>query len=81
MNKLYQSMMGQNPLSNLKNMMNLMRNSNNPQAFLQTAMQNNPQMKQAMQMIQANGGDAKAVFYNLAKQKGVNPDDILNQLR
>lgn len=39
------------------------------------------QIGQAMELVQQNGGDARAAFYNLAKQKGVNPDDILNQLR
>ena len=43
--------------------------------------QSNPQLQQVMQYIQENGGDAKTAFYNLAKQKGVDPNDILNQVR
>ena len=82
MNKLFQQMQNQNPyLANIKGMMKMMRSANNPQALMQSMMNKNPQMKQAMDLIQQNGGDAKTAFYNLAKQKGVNPDDILNQLK
>lgn len=86
MNKLYQSMQStmtnQNPfLANVKNMMNMTKSSGNPQMFLQQMMSKNPQVKQAMEMVQSNGGDAKSLFYALAKQKGIDPNTILNQLR
>ena len=42
---------------------------------------NNPQMQQVMQVIQQNGGDARAAFYNMAQQLGKDPNVILNQLR
>lgn len=41
----------------------------------------NPNYQQAQQLIQQNGGDAKAAFYNLAQQMGVDPEQILSQLR
>ena len=53
----------------------------NPQSTLSQMAQSNPQLQQVMQYIQENGGDAKTAFYNLAKQKGVDPNDILNQVR
>jgi hypothetical protein len=34
-----------------------------------------------MQLIQANGGDPKAAFYSLAKQRGINPEDFLRALQ
>ena len=34
-----------------------------------------------MDLVNQNGGDVKKVFYDMAKQKGVNPDDILNILK
>ena len=40
---------------------------------------NNPQMKQVMDYINANGGDPKTAFYKLAKEKGVDPETILKQ--
>lgn len=42
---------------------------------------NNPQMQQVMQVIQQNGGDAKAAFYNMAQQRGVDPNEVLKQLQ
>ena len=63
-----------------KNMLNMARNAGNPQAMLSQMMKNNPNYNQAMKIIEENGGDAKAAFYNLAQQNGVNPDDILSML-
>lgn len=44
-------------------------------------LENNPNYNAVMELIKQNGGDAKAAFYNLAKEKGVNPEDILNMAR
>ena len=33
------------------------------------------------QFIQNNGGDPKAAFYALAKQRGIDPDSFLSMLR
>lgn len=62
-------------------MMNLMRNSGNPQAMLSSMMQNNPQVKQVMDFVNQNGGDPKKAFYDLAKQNGIDPQEILNMLK
>ena len=51
----------------------------NPQAFLQNLASQNPQLQQVMQMC--NSTNPKDVFYALCKQRNVNPDDILNQLK
>lgn len=42
--------------------------------------QNNPQIKQVMDYVNQNGGDPKEAFYKLAKEKGVDPDEILKQV-
>lgn len=88
MNSLYQEMMGnqaQNAQSgnmqSLRQIANAVRNSRNPQMMLMQLAQSNPQMKQAIEYIGQNGGNAKEAFYALAKQKGVNPDTILNMFR
>ena len=44
-------------------------------------MANNPQAANAMNLIQTYGGDAKAAFYALAKQKGVDPEQFLRALQ
>jgi hypothetical protein len=38
-------------------------------------------MKQAMDYVNQNGGDAKEAFYKLANENGVNPEDIINYLK
>lgn len=65
-------------MAQIKNMMKLVKTNGNPTQLLQSMSQNNPQLKQVMTMV--NGKNPKEVFYELAKQKGVNPDDILKEL-
>ena len=62
-------------------MKQIMASVQNPQAMLNQMVSCNPQMKQVMDYINQNGGDAKAAFYKLADEKGVNPDDILSQIK
>ena len=66
-------------LAPIKNMMQMLNSAQNPQAVLQMLAQKNPQMTQVMQLV--GGRNPQQVFYELCRQKGVNPDDILNQLR
>ena len=44
-------------------------------------MQVNPQIKMIMDMVKNSGMTPKDLFYKLAEEKGVNPEDILKQLR
>lgn len=65
-------------LQNLnQQMINAIKTARNPQAMLQ----NMPQYKQVMDYIQQNGGNAKEAFYSKAREMGVNPEEILNQLK
>lgn len=59
----------------------MVQNSKNPNAMLGTLMGQNPQMQNVMGIINQYGGDAKKAFYETAKAKGVDPDQILNMLR
>lgn len=43
-------------------------------------LQNDPRMKDVYSFINQNGGDPKAAFYALAKQKGYDPQEVLNQV-
>ena len=61
--------------------MQMVRSAGNPQAMLGQLLQNNPQMRQAMNLVQQYGGDAQKAFYALAQQRGVNPDEILSMLQ
>lgn len=42
---------------------------------------NLPEMKNILGLINQNGGNAKQFFYKLAEQKGVNPDTILSMFK
>ena len=47
----------------------------------QTMIQQLPQFKQVMDYVNENGGDPQRAFYKMADQMGINPDDIINQLK
>ena len=63
----------------LKQLMNMVQSSGNPQQMLAQMAQQNPQLAQVMDMCK--NGNPQQMFYALCQQKGVNPNDILNQLR
>ena len=67
-------------MTQIKQMMELVRNARNPAQMLSKIASSNPQVNQVMKMVEASG-DPKKAFYELARQKGVNPNDILNLLK
>ena len=72
------------PRSNSNSLLDLMkqvRNSSNPTEAMEKMLTSNPNFQGVVNYINQNGGDAKTAFYNLAAQKGVDPNTILNQLR
>lgn len=89
MNPLFQAMNGNatqsqamgNPqiMQSIKRMVGMLNGVQSPEKALQMLAQQNPLMAQVMQMT--SGRDPKQVFYEMCSQKGVNPDDILNQLK
>jgi len=55
---------------------------NNQVVNQQPQIQNDPNALNYIQtMLQRSGGDAKAAFYLAAKEKGVDPETVLNQVR
>ena len=60
-------------VSQIKQMMNC----GNPQMMLNQV----PQYRQVMQYVNENGGDAQAAFYKKAEELGIDPNEILSQLR
>ena len=59
----------------------MLQMSRNPQIMMQTMVKSNPAYKQAMDYINANGGNPKDAFYKLAQEKGVDPDEFLRSLK
>lgn len=61
--------------------MNTVKAAQNPHTALQALINRNPQLKQVMDIVNQNGGNAEQVFYKLAQEKGINPEEILNMLK
>ncbi|MBP5709558.1 MAG: hypothetical protein J6W84_01065 [Bacteroidales bacterium] len=59
----------------------MVRSANNPDAMLRMLAQNNPQLRQAMDLVEQSGGDPEKAFYALCQQKGINPQQILSGLK
>ena len=58
-----------------------MQAARNPQAMLSQMMQNNPQYSQIMNYINQNGGNPEKAFYKMAKEKGIDPENFLKELK
>lgn len=71
----------------MKNLLQLFSGIKNPQQFLQSMMSNsqvmgNPMAKNAVDMMQ--NGDVSGVEQmarNLCKEKGLDPDDVMKQMK
>ena len=61
--------------------MNLMRSGGNPQSLMMTMLQNSPAYGEIMSFLNKNNGDARTAFYDMAKQKGVDPNQILDMMK
>ena len=68
-------------LGQIKGLMNMMQSGGNSQSLIQSMLASNPQMNQIMKLVQQYNGDARSAFYDLAKQKGVDPNDVINLLK
>lgn len=76
-NPILQMINGQANNSSPLGTLSSLRNSSNPQELLKSM----PQYQQAVNYVNQNGGDPRTAFYNLAAQRGINPNDILNKIR
>lgn len=65
-------------LAPIKNIINALKAAKNPQAYIQEMIAADPNMKKAINYINANGGDPKKAFYKLAQENGLNPEEILH---
>lgn len=68
-------------LGPVKQMMQAVQMAQNPALALQQMAGQNPQLQQAMQLVQQSGGDAKAAFNKLCQERGIDPQQILGMLK
>lgn len=76
-NQMMSSALNNNPIMK---MFQTVMSAQNPNAMMQTLAQNNPQLQQTLNYINQNGGNAKQLFYQMAQQKGKDPNTIINNL-
>lgn len=70
-----------NRMPQVRQIMGTLRAAQDPQAALGQMLNGNPAYRQVTELLRQNGGDARAAFYSLAGQMGVDPAEILDALR
>ena len=71
--------MNMNPNFQLKNMYQLLMNSQNPMAMFQQMAVQNPRLRPIVEMLRNKS--PQEVFNNLCQQKGVNPDEFIKNIK
>ena len=64
--------------ANIKQMAQMFKSLNNPQAIIQKALNENPQLKA---VLDAANGDPEKAFRDMAAQMNVDPDEIISLLK
>lgn len=64
----------------ISNLINMVKNGGNPNAMIMQMCQSNPQLQPLLGALKS-GQNPEQLFYQVCKQKGINPQDILNQLK
>ena len=59
----------------------MVKNSQNPTAMIQQMMNNNPNLKQVMDVINQHGGNIEKAVRTVAEQNGLNPEDVINMFK
>ncbi len=83
---LFQSLPQTQPMNlegvaQLRQLYSILKSSNNPMMMLQNLAKSNPSVKSALELVQQYNGDPQAAFYALARQKGIDPKQILDILK
>lgn len=68
------------PTNNIMNMINSLKQSKNPMQTLMNLASKDNSVLNVLKEVQANGGNAKALFFKKAQQMGIDPNTILNKL-
>ena len=74
-----------NPLVNninmdyIKNIYQAITTSQNPQQLFMQMAQNNPQLQPVVQAMR-HGMNPQDIFYNMCKQRGINPQEFISNI-
>jgi hypothetical protein len=67
-------------LGPIRQMIGAVKAAQNPMAALQQMAGQNPQLQQALQLVQQSGGDPQAALNKLCQERGIDPQQILSML-
>lgn len=68
-------------MQNITNIIQFAKGQPNPQMLIQQMMKNNPQAAQILSQMQSQGQSPKDIVINILKQRGIDPEQIMRQLR
>ena len=83
MNTIFQQLnqANQMPQNNINPMIQMIKNSKDPQQLISMFANKNPQFAQIMNTLNTGNITPKQLFLNMAQQKGINPNDIISLLK
>lgn len=70
-----------NQQNNMLGVINTIKAAKNPTMMLKQLASQNPNVANAMNLINQNGGDPKRAFYSEAQRLGIDPNQILGMLK
>lgn len=77
-----QNNQGNNALmQNITNIIQFAKGQPNPQALIQQMIMRNPQAAQMLNQMQSSGQYPKDMVIGMLKQRGIDPEQIMKQLR
>ena len=66
-------------MANIRNMYQMLMNSNNPQQLFMNMARQNPQLQPIAQALN-NGANPQQLFYELCKQRGIDPNEFIKNV-
>lgn len=72
--------MNTNRIGQMKSMYQAFQNAKNPMALFQQMAMKNPQMQPILNMLKS-GMNPNQILNDVCRQKGINPQELLNMLR
>ena len=68
-------------MKNITNIIQFAKGQANPQALIQQMVMRNPQAAQMLNQMQSSGQSPKDMVISMLKQRGIDPEQIMKQLR
>ena len=66
-------------MGQIKQIYNLLRNSNNPNQLIEQMIAKNPQLSPTLNLIRSNG-NYEQIFRDMCRERGIDADDFIRQM-